>query len=165
MNHLLRWLLPVTLGLCTTARAVSQTQTPARPGCTLDFQDHYRCSLDAFQQRLAAAKTARVDTDRLDLFAHHRVQDLVDSLGKSAAKPEQRPDLVFDLAPVDRSGQINLSTAAVALATLTVYDTSMGTGPRSRIWVETIDGDADTPWPGIVVNLIRKFQADALPHR
>ena len=143
---------------------MAQAPQPARTGCTLDFQDHYRCNRDAFQQRLAAAHTARVDTDRLDLFAHTRTQQLVESLGKTVAAPEQRPDLVFDLAPIDRTGQVNLSTAAVALATLTVYDTSLGTGARSRIWVETIDGDADKPWPGIVTDLIRKFQADALPH-
>lgn len=144
---------------------ILRAQQPVRPGCTLDFQDHYRCNRDAFQARLAAAKTARIDTDRLDLFAHRRMQDLAESLGKTIIAPEQRPDLVFDLAPIDRTGRVDLSPAAVPLATLTVYDTSMGTGPRSRIWVETIDGDADKPWPGIVAELIRKFQADALPHQ
>lgn len=165
MTHSLPLALSIALlGLCTAT--ATKAQAPATPpGCTLDFQDHYRCNREGFQQRVAAAHTARVDTDRLDLFAHRRVQDLVDSLGKSAPAPERKPDLVFDLAPVDRSGRIDLSPAAVALATLTVYDTSMGTGPRSRIWVETIDGDADKPWPGIVADLIRKFQADALPHQ
>lgn len=143
---------------------VTQAQQASRSGCTLDFQDHFRCNRDAFQKRLAAAHTARIDTDRLDLFAHKRTQELVEGLGKTIAAPEQRPDLVFDLAPIDRTGRVNLSSAAVALATLTVYDTSMGIGARSRIWVETIDGDADKPWPGVVTDLIRKFEADALTH-
>lgn len=163
MNHSHRLLgLLLAACLCTAARTGAQ---PARPGCTLDFQNHYKCNHDAFQQRLAASKTARIDTDRLDLFAHKHTQELVESLGKTIVAAEQRPDLVFDLAPVDRSGRVDLSPAALPLATLTVYDTSLGTGPRSRVWVETIDGDADKPWPGVVTELLRKFQEDALPHR
>ena len=164
MNHPLRLLAMMMVGLYITATGTSQAPQPARPGCTLDFQDHYRCKRDAFQQRLAASKTVRIDTDRLDLFAHTRTQQLVKSLGKTPVGPEQQPDLVFDLSPIDRTGRVDLSPAAVPLATLTVYDTSMGAGARSRIWVETIDGDADKPWPGIVADLLRKFQADALSH-
>ena len=131
MRYSLRSLsLAAWLGLSALAGDTALAQQPARPSCTLDFQDHYHCNRDAFQRRLAAAKTARVDTDRLDLFAHRRVQELVEGLGKTVAAPEQRPDLVFDLAPIDRTGRVELSSAAVALATLTVYDTS--TGRRSR---------------------------------
>ncbi len=165
MNHSHRVLAVLLVpGLCTTARAMAQGQPPAPSGCTLDFGDHYKCNRATFQQRLAASRTARIDTDRLDLFAHKHTEELVESLGKTVVAPEQRPDLVFDLAPIDRSGRLDLSPAAVPLATLTVYDTSMGSGARSRIWVETIDGDADKPWPGIVTELLRKFQVDALPH-
>lgn len=165
MNQPLRLLaLAVVPALCSMAPVVAQAPAPVPRGCTLDFQNHYTCNRDAFQQRLAAAKTARVDTDRLDLFAHKHTQDLVESLGKTVVTPEQRPDLIFDLVPIDRTGRLDLSPAAIPLATLTVYDTSMGAGARSRIWVETIDGDADKPWPGIVTELLRKFQVDALPH-
>lgn len=135
-----------------------------RAGCTLDFQHHYHCERDGFQSRLAAARTVRVNTDRMDRFAQTQTDKLVESLGKTLATPEQRPDLVFELVPVDRTGRVDMSPAAVALATFTVYDTAMGTGPQSRIWVETVDGDPDKPWPGIVTDLLRKFQQDALPH-
>lgn len=156
------WLLLLLLPCLAPASA--QVQQVQHAGCILEFQNHYRCDRDGFQKRLAAARTVRVDTDRMDLFARKRTEALVESLGKTLALPEQRPDLVFDLAPVDRSGRIDLSPAAVALATLTVYDTATATGERSRIWVETVDGDADKPWPGIVTDLLRKFQSDALPH-
>ena len=163
MNFSARCLsLAVTLGLTACTNQAVWAQQPARAGCTLDFQDHFRCDREAFQKRLAAAHTAHVETDRLDLFAHRRTQALVEGLGKTVATPEQRPDLVFELAPIDRTGRLNLSPAAVALATLTVYDVSPGTGTRARIWVETLDGDADKPWPGVVADLLRKFQADAL---
>ncbi len=155
-------LLMIVLPPCEGVSAVCSAQQPARPGCTLDFQDHYRCNRSAFQQRLAAAHTVRVDTDRLDLFASRRTQEMLEKLGKTVVPAKQRPRLVFDLAPVDRTGRVELSPADVALATLTVYDTSLGDGPRSRIWVETLDGQPDRPWPSIVVDLLRKFQKDAL---
>ncbi len=152
-------MLVLCLGVCAGAAA---QQHPS--GCVLEFQDHYRCDREGFQQRLAAAHTVRVDTDRLDLFAAKRTRELAQSLGKSVTAQGQQPDLIFDLSPVDRSGRVELSPADVALATLSVYDPLRGTGKRSLIWVETFDGQTDRPWPGTVIELIRKFQKDALTH-
>ena len=133
-------------------------------GCVLDFQDHYTCDRAGFQRTLNAARTVRIDTDRLDLFAARRTNDLVQSLGKVVAAPGQRPDLIFDLSPVDRSGQVDLSPANVALATLSIYDPTRGTGRRSLIWVETFDGSTDRPWPSVVIDVLQKFKVNALTH-
>lgn len=153
------FLAALGVGVCTGLSAQQHAS-----GCTLDFQDHYRCDRDAFQSRLAAAHTVRIDTDRLDLFASRRVQDLVGSLGKTVVAPGQKPDLIFDLSPVDRGGQIDLSPASVALATLSIYDPTHGTGKRRLIWVETFDGQTDRPWPSVVIDLLQKFKEDALTH-
>ena len=148
--------------VCSTPASLHAQQ--AAPGCILDFEDHYRCNREFFQRRLQAARTVRVDTDRLDLFAARRTGEVVESLGKAVSAPEGKPDLIFDLSPVDRSGRVDLSPADVALATLSVYDPSRGTGKRSLIWVETFDGQTDRPWPAVVIDLLRNFQRDALTH-
>ncbi|MGI4853613.1 MAG: hypothetical protein ACRYF4_06145 [Janthinobacterium lividum] len=154
----------LSLAVLNLAIGVGLPAQQHTPGCTLDFQDHYRCDLSAFQTRLAASHTVRVDTDRLDLFASRRVQDLIGTLGKTVITSAQRPDLIFDLSPVDRSGQVDLSPANVALATLSVYDPARGSGKRGLIWVETFDGTTDRPWPGVVIELLDKFKKDALTH-
>ena len=131
--------------------------------CTSDKKvEHYLCDAPAFQRRLAAAPTIRVDTDRMDLFARKEMGKLVEGLGKQIATPEQRPDLIFGIAPIDRSGRIDFGPADTAIGILTVYDPAMGAGRRGLIWAETFDGQQDRPWPAVVVGLIRQFQGNAL---
>ncbi|MGI4758162.1 MAG: hypothetical protein ACRYGF_15105 [Janthinobacterium lividum] len=160
-------ILTAMIALSVLVAGFATTRLGAQPpvrGCVLDYQDHYRCNRDEFQRSLAAAHTVRIDTDRLDLFAAKRVREMLQSLGKTVVEQGQRSDLIFDLAPVDRSGRVDLSPAEVALATLTVYVPANGTGKRSRVWVETFDGQTDRPWPSVVIDLLKKFQKDALTH-
>ncbi len=124
----------------------------------------YKCNRIAFQQRLQHARTVRIDTDRLDLFAAGEMRRLSPSLGLTVVADEQKPDLIFDLAPVDRSGRIDFGPAAVPLATLSIYDPAKGTGRRALIWVETYSGQQDRPWPSVVTELLQQFQDHSLSH-
>ena len=140
-------------------------QVATEPHCTADKKvEHYLCDAPAFQSRLAQAHTVRIDTDRMDLFGRKQMEALVTGLGKQVAAPEQRPDLVFDIAPVNRSGRIDFGPGDTAIATLTVYDAARGAGRGGLIWAETFDGQEDRPWPAVVVDLIRQFQTNALKH-
>ncbi len=141
----------------------ARAQTPAvQPHCNLQFQDHYTCDRAAFLKRLDRAHTVRIDADRLDLFGAHAVQELADGLGKQVTGADARPDLIFDLRAVDRSGRIDLGPGDKALATLSIYDPAKGEGNRGLIWVETFDGQEDRPWPTVVTDLLRRFQEHAL---
>jgi hypothetical protein len=145
--------------------SAASAQKPSVPHCTSDQKaDHYLCNASAFQRRLDDAHTIRVDADRMDLFARQQMEHLVVRMRKQLSAPEQRPDLIFDMAPIDRSGRINVGPADTALATLNVYDPAMGAGRRGLIWAETFDGQEDRPWPTVVVDLIRQFEEHALKH-
>ena len=124
-------LIPMaTLALATALQVpVSHAQQATEPHCTADKKvEHYLCDAAAFQRRLAKAHAVRVDTDRMDLFGHKQMVKLATDLGKQIAAPGQRPDLIFAIAPVDRSGRIDFGPGDTALATLTVYDPAKGAG-------------------------------------
>ncbi len=132
----------------------------AAAGCSLQFQDHYLCNREALRSRLAAAHTVQVSVARMELFAEKQMKELVGKLGKDEAAAGSRPDLIFELSAVDRSGRIDFGPADLPLATLTVYEPLPG--GRRRLWVETFDGQQDRPWPGTVIDLIRQFRHNAL---
>lgn len=113
-----------------------------------------------FETRLAAARTAQVSVARMELFAQQEMTKLVQSLGKEEVVTGGRPDLIFELSAIDRSGRIDFGPGDFALATLTVYEPVRD--GRRRIWVETFDGQEGRPWPGTVVDLIRQFKRNAL---
>ena len=149
-----------SIAVTGSAQQPAAVQPPSGAGCVLQFQDHYVCNREAFQTRLAAAHTAGVSVARMELFAEHQMQELVQGLGKAEVAKDIKPDLIFELSSVDRSGRIDFGPADVALATLTVYEPVRG--GRRRLWVETFDGQEDRPWPGTVVDLIRQFKRNAL---
>jgi hypothetical protein len=146
--------------LASALTAAAQQQPPRTAGCVLQFQDHYICNRDAFQVRLAAAKTVQVSVARMELFAGQEMTKLVQGLGKTEVVKGGKPDLIFELSSVDRNGRIDFGPNDYALATLAVYEPVRD--GRHRIWVETFDGQEDRPWPGTVVDLIRRFQQNAL---
>ena len=100
----------------------------------------------------------------MDLFAAGEIRRLAPSLGLTVVTGEQKPDLILDLEPVDRSGRIDFGPADVPLATLNIYDPAKGTGRHSLIWVETFIGQQDRPWPSVVKGLLQQFQDHALSH-
>lgn len=133
-------------------------QKAPEPGCTLEKTDYYQCNGDAFHHLLAVSKNIRVDTGRMDSFGRRQMVKLVGDLGKKLVAPEQRPDLVFELAWIDRSGRIDFGPGDVAVARLNIYDPSRGQGERGLVWVETLTGQQDLPWPSMVTQLLHQFQ-------
>jgi hypothetical protein len=160
MFRMKRSLRACTALLVGALSARAQQKAPSTAGCVLQFQDHYICNRDAFQTRLAAAHTVQVSVARMELFAEKEMTKLVQGLGKTEIVKGGKPDLIFELSSVDRSGRIDFGPNDYALATLAVYEPARD--GRHRIWVETFDGQEDRPWPGTVVDLIRKFQQNAL---
>ncbi|WP_212733211.1 hypothetical protein [Terriglobus roseus] len=159
----MRMTVVATLALATIMMPLSRAQQAVEPHCTADKKvEHYLCDAPAFQRRLSKAHTVRVDADRMDRFGRKEMEKLVADLGKQVVSEGQRPDLIFDIAPIDRSGRIDFGPGDTALATLTVYDPAKGAGRRGIIWVETFDGQEDRPWPTVVVDLIRQFKTNAL---
>lgn len=128
------------------------------PGCTLEKQDYYQCDRAAFQHQLNLSKTVRVDSGRMDVYGRKQVTKLVESMGKTLVAPEQRADLIFQLTWIDRSGHIDFGPGDVAVARLNIYDPSRGSGDRGLVWVETLSGQEDLPWPSMVTQLLHQFQ-------
>jgi hypothetical protein len=133
-------------------------QKTPQPGCTLEKTDYYQCNDDAFRHLLAVSKSVRVDTGRMDVYGQKQMVKLVANLGKKLVEPEQRPDLVFELTWIDRSGRIDFGPGDVAVARLNVYDPSRGRGDNSLVWVDTLSGQEDLPWPSVVTQLLQQFQ-------
>lgn len=133
-------------------------QNAPQPGCTLEKTDYYHCNSNAFQHLLAVSKNVRVDTGRMDSFGRRQMVKLVADLGKKLVAPEQRADLVFELMWIDRSGRIDFGPGDVAVARLNIYDPSRGRGEQSLVWVETLSGQQDLPWPSMVTQLLQQFQ-------
>jgi len=133
-------------------------QNAPQPGCTLEKTDYFQCNSDAFQHLLAVSKGIRVDTGRMDSFGRRQMVKLVADLGKKVVAPEQRADLVFELTWIDRSGRIDFGPGDVAVARLNIYDPSRGRGEQSLVWVETLSGQQDLPWPSMVTQLLQQFQ-------
>ncbi len=126
----------------------------AHAGCKLVKSENYQCDRELFAKKLAEASVVRVDAGRMELFATDRTEKLVKELGKQVATEEQHADLVFEVAAVDRSGQIDFGPHDIPLARLNVYDTE-----HHLLWVETLDGQGEIPWSADVIELLKRFQA------
>lgn len=153
----MRRCLPVVILFSLVALPLCAQKAP-EPRCTLEKTDYYQCNSDAFQHLLAVSKNIRVDTGRMDSYGRRQMTKLVADLGKQLVAPEQRPDLVFELSWIDRSGRIDFGPGDVAVARLNIYDPSRGQGERGLVWVETLTGQQDLPWPSMVTQLLQQFQ-------
>ena len=153
----MRRCLPIAILFSFVALPLCAQKAP-EPRCILEKTDYYQCNSDAFQHLLAVSKNIRVDTGRMDSYGRRQMTKLVADLGKRLVAPEQHPDLVFELAWIDRSGRIDFGPADVAVARLNIYDPSRGQGERSLVWVETLTGQQDLPWPSMVTQLLQQFQ-------
>ncbi|MEZ2347063.1 hypothetical protein [Terriglobus sp. RCC_193] len=154
----MRWSRLLIAMLFASAMSPLCAQKAPQPGCTQQKTDYYQCNGDAFQHLLAVSKNVRVDTGRMDSFGRRQMVKLVGDLGKKLVTPEQRPDLVFELTWIDRSGRIDFGPGDVAVARLNIYDPSRGRGEQSLVWVETLTGQQDIPWPSMVTQLRQQFQ-------
>ncbi|MEK6396470.1 MAG: hypothetical protein V4734_00155 [Terriglobus sp.] len=107
---------------------------------------------------LHRARAVRVESGRMDAYGRKQITTLVEDMGKTLVAPEQRADLIFQLAWIDRSGRIDFGPGDVAVARLNIYDPSRGEGDRGLVWVETLTGQEDLPWPSMVTQLVHQFQ-------
>jgi hypothetical protein len=146
--RMLRGVSGLVLG-CALGGAVS-----AHAGCKLVKNEHYECDRELFAKKLAEASVVRVDAGRMELFATDRTEKLVRELGKQVAAEDQRADMVFEVAAVDRTGQIDFGPHDIPLARLNVYDAE-----HHLVWVETLDGQGEIPWSADVIELLKRFQA------
>ncbi len=96
----------------------------------------------------------------MDVYGGKQITKLVEGMGKTLVAPEQRADLIFQLTWIDRSGRIDFGPGDIAVARLNVYDPSRGSGERGLVWVETLSGQQDLPWPAMVEQLVHQFQAN-----
>jgi len=132
-----------------TAQAVS---------CTL-VKDTYSCDWGVFKKTLAAAKTVAIQSKPMDPGGDRQLRKLVGSLGKEAVvSPEERADLVMVLVPGESNG-IFFGPGGRALATLRIYGRGSLESRGPLLWVETLDGQPDIPWPSVVYQLVSQFQS------
>ncbi|MGI4828190.1 MAG: hypothetical protein ACRYFU_08375 [Janthinobacterium lividum] len=156
-----KFALVVLSALCTGTLAnvagAQEAGTSAPPaGCTL-HKDVYTCNLDAFRQRLTAAHTVGIETQRDDRFTAAQLRKLIVQMGKTVATEDQPAGLTFLLIPIETAG-IQYGPAAQPLATLRVYAPGPATSRGTLLWAETWTGHQDRPWPSIVQALLEQFK-------
>ena len=162
------FLLLMALGLAFVstsgqpAGAQRNVPSPAAAGCTLE-KDTYTCNWQAFRPVLAAARTVAVETQPMDRFTAAQLRELIGKLGKKVAAPGEPADLTLLLIPAESTG-ISMGPEGQAVATLRIYAAKPegaagpegGRGPL--VWVETLFGHPDRPWPASVHELIGQFR-------
>lgn len=154
---LVTWVLVVGLveGLSAgTARAQAGGDASG-PGCTLAAQI-YTCNWEAFRPALDRAKTVAIETQGVDRFTERQLRELVGKLGKSVASSDEPADLTFLLIPMESTG-ISIGPAGEPVATLRIYGPGASSS-RHLLWVETLIGHPDRPWPALVHELIEQFR-------
>lgn len=139
-----------TLIICIAASVAAFAQTPIEThACTL--KDHqYQCDKLSFEQVLSASRTVSVEAPRLHPGSLNQMERLGRSLGKTV-----------------RSGS-SLRLVLVAAESDGIYygpsDRELGSiralyGNR-LVWVESYNGQPDTPWAIVVNHLAEQFRRD-----
>lgn len=134
---------------------VAQEGSP-NSGCQL-AHEMYTCNLAEFQQILANAKTAKIETGPVDPFAQTQLKKLFVALGKSAPAEDQPADLTFLLIPIDPNA-VRIGGGETQVATLRVFARGSGSGRGDLVWVENFSAQEDLPWPAVVNRLIGQFR-------
>jgi hypothetical protein len=135
----------------------STETTSLAPACKV-ANNLYTCNTASFQQALAQAKTAAIETGPVDPAAQEQLKKLFESLGKIPPAPGEPADLTFLLVPVDPQG-VAFNTGDTQIAALHIFARRSGTGRGDLIWAENFTGSQDLPWPIVVTRLISQFKA------
>jgi hypothetical protein len=130
-------------------------QAPSSAACSL-VRGYYHCDLAAFERYLKEARTVAVESRPSDLATNKSLRDLVRALDKTAAA--ETADLTFVLIKAPDAG-IYFGPNDRELASLHIYSRIRQVGRGQLIWVETFNGQPDTPWPTAVHDLIQQFKA------
>ncbi len=147
----------VALALFTGLSTSGAYGQAASPSCTLN-RGTYTCDWQAFRARFAAVHTVAVASQPMERSTERQLHELVAALGKSAVSPEQPGDLMFRIVPATDTGVV-LGPADQPLARLEVVVPGPNGGRGTLLWVETLVGQADRPWPAIVAALLNQFEA------
>jgi hypothetical protein len=134
----------------------SSETTSIASACKLE-SNQYTCNLPSFQQTLAKAKTAAIQTGPVDPAAQKQLKTLIDELKLSAPAPGESADLTFLLVPVDPQS-VEFSTGDTQVAALHVFAHGSSPGRGDLVWAEHFIGSEDLPWPIVVNRLILQFR-------
>lgn len=110
---------------------------------------------------LDRAHTVAIETGHMDRAAAHELRHLVTNMGKLPEPAGSLADLTLRLEPTPPTG-IDIGPADHDLATLRIFAPGT-TGTPVLLWVETLRGQGDRPWPAQVHALIEQFQAHIKP--
>lgn len=135
--------------------AVVPAQSPSPIACSLE-KGYYHCDQAAFARTLNEARTVAVESQPFNVATNQALRDLVRSLDKTEAADSA--DLTFVLMKAPDTG-INFGPNDRELASLRIYSHGPKDARGQLIWVETLDGQPDMPWPMAVYDLIRQFKA------
>ena len=140
--------------LCSAAPAQKPAPTIS-PGCGA-LKGTTTCNWPAFRHVLHAAHVIAVEHEKMDRFTGRQLADLAERLGKTVASPDHPGDLTFVIIPAEEHG-VDIGTAEQPVLKLQIY-----AGPTSAgkpLWVETLLGDPERPWPSNVHAVIDQFEA------
>ena len=152
--------LGVACILLSTLAMPGQTSTQTTsiaPACKL-ANNLYTCNTASFQQTLAQAKTAAIQTGPVDPAGQNQLNKLIAALGLTAPASGEPADLTFLLVPVDPQG-VAYSTGDTQIAALHVFAHRSGPGRGDLVWAENFIGAEDIPWPIVVYRLVLQFRA------
>jgi hypothetical protein len=133
--------------------ALAQAHSPQ--SCSL-VKGYYHCDHAAFERYLKEAKTVAVESQPSNLATNRALADLVRTLDKT--ETVENADLTFVLIKAPDAG-IYFGPNDRELASLHIYARVRQDGRGQLIWVESFNGQPDTPWPTAVHDLIQQFKA------
>jgi hypothetical protein len=142
--------------LAMAAQAPTET-TSLAPGCKV-ANNLYTCNTESFQQTLAKAKTAAIQTGPVDPAAQAQLKKLFVALGLTAPAEGQPADLTFLLVPVDAQS-VAYNTGDTAVGALHIFAHGSGPGRGDLVWAENFTGSQDLPWPIVVNRLVLQFRS------
>jgi hypothetical protein len=138
-----------------TKVACASAQAPSSQACSL-VKGYYRCDQAVFAKYLKDARTVAVESRPSDLATNKALRDLVRTLDKT--ETAESADLMFVLIKAPDAG-IYFGPNDRELASLRIYSRVRQIAQGQLIWVETLNGQPDTPWPTAVYDLIQQFKA------
>ncbi len=135
--------------------AAQQTRVAPDAGC-VQHNGGYVCNWSNFKLAFDRARTVAIETGRMERSTAAQLRSLAAALGKTPSEGASA-DLTLMVLPAEPTG-VNVGPADHDLATLRVYAPSRDSSRGVLLWVETLRGQGDRPWPAEVHALITQFQ-------
>lgn len=136
----------------------TSTETTSLTSACKVANNLYTCNTGTFQQVLAQAKTAAIQTGPVDPAAQNQLKKLFSALGLAEPAGGEPADLTFLLVPVDPQG-VAYNTGDTQIAALHIFAHGSGPGRGDLVWAENFTGSPDLPWPIVVNRLVLQFRS------